>query len=101
MADVPMTLMEYLGRIGMDLNGDFLSQGTQLLAQLAIELEAEQQIGARRYERNPQRRTYRNGHRKRVWETRVGGSRCALQSCGKATVSPAFWNQGDEPNGRS
>lgn len=64
--------MQYLGKIGVDLDGDLLSQGTQLLAQLAIELEAEQQIGAGRYDRNPQRRTYRNGHRERLWETRVG-----------------------------
>jgi putative transposase len=56
----------------MDLDGDLVSQGTQLLAQLAIELEAEQQIGASRYERSPGRTTYRNGHRERVWETRVG-----------------------------
>jgi hypothetical protein len=32
--------MECLGKIAVDLDGDFLSQGTQLLAQLAIELEA-------------------------------------------------------------
>jgi transposase-like protein len=67
-----MTLLEYLRKVGVDLEGDFLSQGTQLLAQLAIEFEAEQQIGAGRYERSPERATYRNGHRERVWETRVG-----------------------------
>jgi transposase-like protein len=72
MANPTMTLMEYLGKVGVDLDGEFLSQGTQLLAQLAIELEAEQQIGASRYERSPARTTYRNGHRERVWETRVG-----------------------------
>jgi transposase-like protein len=67
-----MTLLEYLRKVGVDLEGDFLSQGTQLLAQLAIEFEAEQRIGAGRYERSPERTTYRNGHRERVWETRVG-----------------------------
>jgi putative transposase len=72
MANPTMTLIEYFGKIGVDLDGGFLSQGTQLLAQLAIELEAEQQIGASRYERSPGRTTYRNGHRERVWETRVG-----------------------------
>lgn len=72
MANPTMTLLEYLRKVGVDLEGDFLSQGTQLLAQLAIELEAEQQIGAGRYERSPDRTTYRNGHRDRVWETRVG-----------------------------
>ena len=67
-----VTLLEYLRKVGVDLEGDFLSQGTQLLAQLAVEFEAEQQIGAGRYERSPERTTYRNGHRERVWETRVG-----------------------------
>ena len=75
-----VTLLEYLRKVGVDLEGDFLSQGTQLLAQLAIEFEAEQQIGAGRYpgrtpgrcERSPERTTYRNGHRERVWDTRVG-----------------------------
>jgi transposase-like protein len=61
MANLSMTLKEYRGKIAVELDGDFLSQGTQLLAQLAIELEAEPQIGAGRYERNPQRKTYRNG----------------------------------------
>jgi putative transposase len=42
------------------------------LAQLAIELEAEKQIGAGRYEHSPGGTTCRNGHRERVWETRVG-----------------------------
>jgi transposase-like protein len=37
-----------------------------------VELEAEQAIGAGRYERSPERKTYRNGHRERTWETRVG-----------------------------
>jgi len=72
MADPTMTLLEYLRKVGMDLDGDFLSQGTQLLAQLAIEFEAEQHIGAGRYERSPARRTYRNGHRERLWDPRVG-----------------------------
>jgi len=72
MADPTMTLLDYLRKVGVDLDGDFLSEGTRLLAQLAIEFEAEQHIGAGRYERSPGRRTYRNGHRERSWETRVG-----------------------------
>ena len=67
-----MTLLEYLGKIGVDLEGDFLREGAQLVAQLAIELEAEEIIGAGRYERSPKRKNHRNGHRERVWETRVG-----------------------------
>lgn len=64
--------MEYLGKVNVDLDGDFLREGVKLLAQLMMELDVSQQIGAGRYERTPERTTYRNGYRKRVWETRVG-----------------------------
>ena len=67
-----MTLLEYLRKVGVDPEGDFLREGAQLLAQLAIELEAEEVIGAGRYERSPNRKNHRNGYRDRMWETRVG-----------------------------
>lgn len=57
MADPTIILLEYLRKAGIDLNGDFLEEGTRLLAQLAIELEAEQVIGAGRYERSDSRTT--------------------------------------------
>jgi len=72
MADPTITLLEYLRKMGIDLDGDFLKEGTRLLTQLAVELEAEQVIGAGPYERTDGRKTYRNGHRQRTWETRVG-----------------------------
>ena len=56
----------------MDLEGDFLREGIRLPAQLAIELEAGQVVGAGRYEGSSLRRTHRNGYRERLWETRVG-----------------------------
>ena len=37
-----------------------------------MELEVSEPVGAGRYERTPERKTYRNGYRERVWETRVG-----------------------------
>jgi putative transposase len=90
MTDPTMTLMEYLGKIGVDLDGDLLSQGTQLLAQLAIELEAEQRIGASRYERSPERKGYRNGHRERIWETRVGEIPLQVPKLREGTYFPSF-----------
>ncbi|MEW6217633.1 MAG: hypothetical protein AB1543_08120 [Candidatus Bipolaricaulota bacterium] len=33
--------LEYLGMVGVDLDGDFLSQSRQLLTQLTIEVEPE------------------------------------------------------------
>jgi transposase-like protein len=37
-----------------------------------MELEVEQQTGAARHARTPERKTQRNGYRERVWATRVG-----------------------------
>jgi putative transposase len=72
MTDPTMGLMEYLRNVGLEPDESYLQQGLQRLTQTVMELEAARQIGASRYERTPERRTYRNGHRERVWETRVG-----------------------------
>lgn len=42
MTNLSMTLDEYLRKVGVDLDGDFLREGTRLLTQLAMELEVEQ-----------------------------------------------------------
>jgi putative transposase len=67
-----MTLNEYLRQVGVDPNGDFLREGARLLAQMAMELEVSQQIGAAKYQRSAERTTQRNGYRERDWDTRVG-----------------------------
>ena len=72
MADPTIALLDYLRKIGADLDGDFLREGAQLLTQMLIELEAEDQIGAGKYERSPDRRARRDSCRERTWETRVG-----------------------------
>lgn len=72
MTEASMTLGEYLRKVGVSLEGDFLREGVRLLAQLLMELEVEQQIGAAKHQRSPQRTTQRNGYREREWETRVG-----------------------------
>jgi putative transposase len=64
--------MDYLRNMGLEPDESFLQEALQRLTQAVVELEAAQQIGAGRYERTPERKTYRNGHRDRVWETRVG-----------------------------
>jgi transposase-like protein len=67
-----MAFMEMLRKHELDIDSDFLQKGVQIMMQKLIELEAEQQIGAGPYERKPERVTYRNGYRRRLWETRVG-----------------------------
>jgi hypothetical protein len=72
MTEQSMTLTQYLDKIGVDLNGDFLREGARLMAQMAMEWEVKQQIGAGRYERSALRTNQRNGYRERPWDTRVG-----------------------------
>jgi putative transposase len=72
MTDPTMALMDYLRNMGVEPDEGFLQEALQRLTQTVLELEAAKQIGAGHYERTPERKTYRNGHRDRVWETRVG-----------------------------
>ena len=52
MAEPTMALMELLRKHEHDIDSDFLREGVQIMIQMLIELEAEQQIGAGRYERS-------------------------------------------------
>lgn len=70
--DPTVALMDYLRKMGMAEDQDFLREALRVMIQALIELEVSQQIGARRYERREERATYRNGYRDRVWEMRVG-----------------------------
>src|ERR687887_92270 len=72
MADeLRMALAEVLRKAGVD-EADFLREGVRVLAQALMELELAEHVGAERHERSLERTGYRNGHRERVWDTRVG-----------------------------
>ena len=72
MADeLSMALAEVLRKAGVD-DADFLREGVRVLAQALMELELAEHVGAERHERSLERTGYRNGHRERVWDTRVG-----------------------------
>jgi len=72
MTDISMALLEYLRKHGLDQDSNFLKEGIRLLSEMVMDLEVSEQIRASKYERNPDRRTQRNGYRERLWETRVG-----------------------------
>jgi len=72
MTDPTIALTEYLRKTGLELGDDFLRQAVQMLMQQLIELEAEQKIGAGKYERAATRTVQRNGYRERGLDTRVG-----------------------------
>ena len=64
-----MTLNEYLRKIGTNLEGDFLREGLALLAQMAMDMEVTQQIGAAKHQRTAERTNQRNGTRERPWDS--------------------------------
>jgi len=92
-----VALMEYLRNVGLEPDESFLQEGLKRLAQTMIELEAARQIGAGCYERTPERKTYRNGHRERVWETRVGEIPLRIPKVRDGTYFPSLL----EPRRRS
>jgi transposase-like protein len=90
MTDPTIALKEYLINIGLDGEADFLRQSVELLSQMLIELEVEQQIGAGKHERTPERSNYRNGYRERTWETRVGEIQLAIPKLRQGSFFPSL-----------
>ena len=72
MTDPTIALLEYLRKIGLDQDKDFLQESIRLMSQLLMELEVEHQVGAAKHQRRPERTNHRNGYRERTWATRVG-----------------------------
>jgi len=72
MTEPIVALREYLRKMGLQLDGDFLREGITVLTKLLMEWEVSEQIGAERYQHSDERQTHRNGYRDRAWETRVG-----------------------------
>jgi len=83
-------LKQYLTKIGLDDDADFLRKGVQLLSQMLMEVEVEQQTGAGKHERTPERSNYRNGYRERTWETRVGEVELAIPKLRKGSYFPSL-----------
>lgn len=94
--------VDYLRKIGADLDGNFLRESVQLPwtvrpGQMLIEMEAEDQVGAAKYERSPNRKAHRNGYRERMWETRVGEIPLSIPKLREGTIFPSLL----EPRKRS
>lgn len=94
MDEISMAFLEYLGKMSLETDEDFLREAIREVSQGIIDAEAEQQIGAQRYERTPERKTYRNGSRERIWETRVGEIPLRIPKLREGS-SPPSWSRGD------
>lgn len=90
MTEPTIALLEYLRNTGTDLDGDFLRECIALMTGLLMEAEVEQQVGARRFERNENRQTQRNGYRDRAWETRVGEIPLRIPKLRQGAYYPSF-----------
>jgi len=89
MTDNIMALIEELRKAGLHEDLEFCKKAAEYLAQQAIELEAEEVIGAKKYERTEARTNQRNGTRKRTLETRVGEIELEIPKLRKGTYFPS------------
>ena len=90
MTESSVALREYLRKMGLQLDGDFLREGIAVLTRLLMEWEVSEQIGAERYQRTAERQTQRNGYRERGWETRVGEIALRVPKLRQGTYFPGF-----------
>lgn len=97
MADETMAVLAHLRKLGLELDEDWVRTGLAALAQMVMEAEVSQQIGAVKHERNPQRTTQRNGYRRREWHTRVGEIELQIPKLRQGTYYPSLL----EPRRRS
>src|SRR5918994_4235028 len=87
--DLRMALTDLLRKSELT-DADFLREGVRVLAQAVMELEVDQHVGAGRYERSPDRRGERNGHRERSWDTRVGTIELAVPRVRDGSFFPSL-----------
>src|SRR3954470_6596442 len=78
-------------------HGDLLRDAVVLVVRELMEAEVSQLTGAQRGERSPERVTYLNGYRPRVWETRVGEIELAIP---RTRSGPAYFPSFLEPRRR-
>jgi len=90
MTEPIVALQEYLRNVGMELDSDFLREGIAVVTRLLMEMEVSQQLGAERYQRSDERQGYRNGYRKRSWETRVGEIPLQIPKLRSGNYFPSF-----------
>ncbi len=87
MTDDRMELMELVRKAD---GGDFLRAMAEEVLQLLMEADVGAAIGAERHERSADRTTYRNGHRDRRLETRLGSLQLRIPKLRQGSYFPPF-----------
>ena len=87
MTEERLVLAELLEKAG---EGDFLRAVAEAVLQLLMETDVEGLIGAGRYEPSGARTTWRNGHRDRTLDTRLGSLQLRIAKLRQGTYFPPF-----------
>lgn len=90
MAEDIVPLVDYLRKIVLEGDADFLREAIIVLTKALMEWEVTAKVGAERYERGKERRTWRNGYRERVWETRAGPIPLRIPKLRQGSYYPSF-----------
>src|SRR6201995_3671979 len=87
MTEGRLPLSELLEKAG---DGDFLRSVAEAVLQMLMEADVDGLIGAGRYERNGDPTTWRNGHRDRVLDTRLGSLQLRIPKLRQGSYFPPF-----------
>ncbi len=87
MTEERMALVELLQKAD---DGDFLRAVAEAVLQLLMEADVDGVIGAGRHERSPERLNYRNGHRPRSLDTRLGPLQLKIPKLRQGSYFPPF-----------
>ncbi|MGH2725072.1 MAG: IS256 family transposase [Actinomycetota bacterium] len=90
MAKSSMDITSFAGKLLEEEDVDLLREGVRVLAQMLMETEVSNQIGAAPYERTENRTAYRNGYRSRSWDTRVGTVELKIPKVTAGTYFPSL-----------
>jgi transposase-like protein len=85
-----MDLTAFVGKLLEEQDGDVLREGIRVLSQALMETEVAGLIGAERHERTADRTAFRNGHRLRTWDTRMGTIELAIPKVRPGTYFPSL-----------
>lgn len=90
MTEDTMPLIELLRKCGADKEVDFLRLAVEEFLAKLMEAQVSDRIGAALNEQSEDRTTHRNGYRKRLLNTRVGGLSLEIPKIRKGTYFPSF-----------
>ena len=87
MTEDRLPLAELLAKAG---DSDFLRSVAEAVLQMLMEADVEGLIGAGRHERTGERLNWRNGHRERTLDTRLGPMQLRVPKLRQGSYFPPF-----------